>query len=45
MFELYWPTRYHVPGVFTRPLELALFEQSDDEILAVINEQLSGVLT
>lgn len=44
MFELYWPTGYDVPGVFTRPLDLALFEQSDDEILAVVNEQIRGVL-
>lgn len=43
-FELYWPTGYDVPGVFGRPIDLALFEQSDDEILAIVNEQLRGVL-
>ena len=44
VFELYWPTGYDVPGVFTRPLDLTLFEQPDDKILAVVNEQLRGVL-
>lgn len=44
MFELYWSTGYDMPGVFARPLDLTLFEQPDDKILAVVNEQLRGVL-
>jgi catechol 2,3-dioxygenase len=44
VFELYWPTGYDVPGVFARPLDLTLFEQPGDKILAVVNEQLRGVL-